>query len=81
MSLEERFCIANLIQVPSYISLMTALNYYEITDARIEHYMVLVEIRSSHFPKRLNIEVRREPRDCDFEHKIAYSRLAPARSW
>lgn len=30
-SLEERFILANLIQSPSYISLMTALSYYEIT--------------------------------------------------
>ncbi|MFH1877400.1 MAG: hypothetical protein ABH883_01150 [Candidatus Omnitrophota bacterium] len=28
---EEKFLIANIIQVPSYISLMTALDYYEIT--------------------------------------------------
>jgi predicted transcriptional regulator of viral defense system len=28
---EEKFVIANLRQVPSYISLMTALDYYEIT--------------------------------------------------
>lgn len=28
---EEKFIIANLGQVPSYISLMTALDYYEIT--------------------------------------------------
>jgi hypothetical protein len=28
---EERFILANLAQVPSYISLMTALDYYEIT--------------------------------------------------
>lgn len=31
LSLEEIFKIANIIQVPSYISLMTALTYYEIT--------------------------------------------------
>lgn len=30
-SIEERFILANLIQVPSYISLMTALSYYEVT--------------------------------------------------
>lgn len=30
-SLEDRFILANLLQVPSYISLMTALSYYEIT--------------------------------------------------
>ena len=28
---EQEFLLANIIQVPSYISLMTALNYYEIT--------------------------------------------------
>ena len=28
---EDKFLLANLIQVPSYISLMTALDYYEIT--------------------------------------------------
>ncbi|MFA6142875.1 MAG: hypothetical protein WC738_06260 [Candidatus Omnitrophota bacterium] len=31
LSEEETFSLANLIQVPSYISLMTALSYYEIT--------------------------------------------------
>jgi len=30
-SLEEKFSLANLGQVPSYISFMTALDYYEIT--------------------------------------------------
>jgi len=30
-SLEDRFILANLLQVPSYISLMTALSYYEVT--------------------------------------------------
>lgn len=28
---EEKFTLANLVQVPSYISFMTALDYYEIT--------------------------------------------------
>jgi predicted transcriptional regulator of viral defense system len=28
---EEKFCLANLGQVPSYISLMTAMDYYEVT--------------------------------------------------
>lgn len=28
---EEKFILANLLQVPSYISLMTALDYYEIS--------------------------------------------------
>ena len=46
---------------------------YEITDAQIKYYTILVEVRSSHFPKRLKIEIRREPKDCEFEQKIAYS--------
>jgi len=31
LSAEEVFTIANLIQVPSYISLMTAMSYHEVT--------------------------------------------------
>ncbi len=31
MDRKEKFIIANIIQTPSYISLMTALDYYEIT--------------------------------------------------
>lgn len=31
MGREEKFVLANLAQVPSYISLMSALDYYEIT--------------------------------------------------
>ncbi|MFA4989773.1 MAG: type IV toxin-antitoxin system AbiEi family antitoxin domain-containing protein [Candidatus Omnitrophota bacterium] len=31
LSIEESFILANLLQVPSYISLMTALSYYEVT--------------------------------------------------
>jgi len=46
---------------------------YEITDAQIKYYTILVEVHSSHFPKRLKIEIRREPKDCEFEQKIAYS--------
>jgi len=36
LSREEKFSLANLIQVPSYISLMTALGYYQIT-TQIQH--------------------------------------------
>ena len=31
LDLEQKFLLANIIQVPSYISLMSALDYYEIT--------------------------------------------------
>lgn len=31
LDIEEKFALANLIQAPSYISLMTAMSYFEIT--------------------------------------------------
>jgi len=45
MSLEQKFTIANLIQVPSYISLMTALGYYEITTQLQQDYIESVGVR------------------------------------
>jgi len=45
MSQEEKFVIANLIQVPSYISLMTALNYYEITTQLQQNFVESIAIR------------------------------------
>ena len=57
--------------------LQTALaEDYEITDAQIKHFTVLVEIRSSTYPKRLKIEIRREQKKCDFQTKIAFSRFS-----
>jgi predicted nucleotidyltransferase component of viral defense system len=49
---------------------------YEIADAQIKHFTVLVEIRSSTYPKRLKIEIRREQEKCDFQTKIAFSRFS-----
>ena len=49
---------------------------YEITDAQIKHFTVLVEIRSSTYPKRLKIEIRREQNVCDFQTKIAFSHFS-----
>ncbi|MBU0503270.1 MAG: type IV toxin-antitoxin system AbiEi family antitoxin domain-containing protein [Candidatus Omnitrophica bacterium] len=56
-SLEERFILANLIQVPSYISLMTALSYYEVTtqvqrdfiESVVYYRTKLVEVMDSSF--------------------------------
>jgi len=49
---------------------------YDVTDAQVKHLTVLFEIRSSHFPRRLKIEIRKEIQDCDFQEKIAYSRFS-----
>ena len=47
MSLEQKFTIANLIQVPSYVSFMTALSYYEITTQLQQNYLESVALRRS----------------------------------
>ncbi len=44
----ERLRIANLIQVPSYISLTTALSYYEVTTQVQQGFIESVAIRRSY---------------------------------
>ena len=50
--------------------------YYEITDAQMKHYTILFELRSSQYPKRLKIEIRKEWKECDYQQKIAFSRFS-----
>ena len=52
-STEEKFQSANLLQVPSYISLTTALEYYEITTQIQRNYIECISIRRS-FSKIIN---------------------------
>ncbi|MFW6130930.1 MAG: type IV toxin-antitoxin system AbiEi family antitoxin domain-containing protein [Atribacterota bacterium] len=49
----EKMKIANIIQVPSYISLMTALSYYEITTQVQQNYFESISIFRS-FSKEVN---------------------------
>lgn len=49
---------------------------YDVTDAQIKYFSILVEIRSARFPKRLKIEIRKEIKDWDSEEKIAYSKFS-----
>jgi len=42
---EEKFTLANLVQVPSYISLMTALDYYEITTQMQRDFIESVAVK------------------------------------
>lgn len=44
---EELFQIANLIQTPSYISLTTALSYYEITTQQQRDFMESIALKRS----------------------------------
>jgi len=47
---------------------------YEISDAEIKHNILLFELRSAEYPKRLKIEIRRELKQCDYQKKIAFSK-------
>ena len=49
---------------------------YEVTDSQMKHYTLLFELRSTLYPKRLKIEIRRERKDCDFQEKIAFTRFS-----
>ena len=46
---------------------------YEITDAQTKHYTLSFELRSTNYPRRLKIEIRRQMKDCDYQEKIAFS--------
>jgi predicted nucleotidyltransferase component of viral defense system len=48
---------------------------YEITDAHLKRYSLVVELRSGRYPRRLKIEIRREVRQWDCQQKIAFSRF------
>ena len=49
---------------------------YEITDSQMKHYTLLFELRSSSYPRRLKIEIRRIAEGCDFQEQIAFSRFS-----
>lgn len=53
LSEEEYFRISNLLQTPSYISLTTALSYYNITTQRQRNYFESISLKRS---KKLEIE-------------------------
>ncbi|MGD9335566.1 MAG: hypothetical protein PVJ50_11340 [Desulfobacterales bacterium] len=63
-SREDKFRLANLGQVPSYISLMTALDYFEITTQMQRNFFESVAVKRS---KEININ------SCVFR----YVKLAP----
>ena len=44
LSKQDKFILANVIQVPSYISLMTALDYYEITTQIQQNFIESIAI-------------------------------------
>lgn len=42
---EERFALANMAQVPSYVSLMTALGYYDVTTQIQQRFVECIGMR------------------------------------
>ena len=51
-TIEEKYSLANLAQVPSYISLTTALEYYEITTQMLRNFYESVAIKRT---KEINL--------------------------
>lgn len=49
---------------------------YEMTDAQIKFHTLLLEVRSNNYPKRLKIEIRKKPSQCDFQERIAFSKFS-----
>ena len=49
---------------------------YEISDSQMKRYTILFELRSAVYPKRLEIEIRRQEKESDFQEKIAFSRYS-----
>ena len=49
---------------------------YDLIDEQIKFYILLLEIRSGDYPKRLKIEIRKEVKECDFQERIAFSKYS-----
>jgi predicted transcriptional regulator of viral defense system len=55
---EELFKLANIIQVPSYISLTSALSYYNISTQQMQNVIESVALKRTNNYKVENIELR-----------------------
>ncbi|MFC1493872.1 nucleotidyl transferase AbiEii/AbiGii toxin family protein [Thermodesulfobacteriota bacterium] len=49
---------------------------YEITDKQKKHFTLLFELRSTKYPRRLKIEIRRKIEKCNYQEKIAFSKFS-----
>jgi len=57
-TIEEKFQTANLLQVPSYVSLTTALEYYDITTQIQRYYIECISIRRTFSKKIQELSIR-----------------------
>ncbi|MBM4176978.1 MAG: hypothetical protein FJ213_12535 [Ignavibacteria bacterium] len=53
---EELFHIANIVQVPSYISLTTALSYYNVSAQQQQNFIESIQLKRTKTVKAKNIE-------------------------
>ena len=51
-------------------------NNYRITDEQIKHFTLLIELRSSRYPRKLKLEIRRERKEWDAQESIAFSKYS-----
>ena len=49
---------------------------YEIMDKQKKHFTLLLELRSTKYPRRLKIEIRRKVEKCDYQEKIVFSNFS-----
>ncbi len=47
--------------------------HYEITDDAIKHFTLLYEFRSKNYPRRLKIQIKKQPKAFKYEEMIAFS--------
>ena len=71
------FAIRKFDQKKKFTSLADCLSRkYEITDMNDKLNTMLYEIRSSLYPRKLKIEIRKEVMDYDYQQRIAFSKFS-----
>jgi len=57
-----------------FINLKDSLKIdYDLTDAQNKYYTLLFEIKKASYPRKLEIKIRKENKEMNFQEKIAYS--------
>lgn len=72
------FWFMKKVALPAYFERLKKYlsSEYEVTDAQMKFYTLLLEMRSKNYPKRLKIEIRKGMKDCDAQERIAFSKYS-----
>ena len=72
------FWFIKKLDIDAYFNNLVSLlkEDYDVTDAQIKHYTLLIEIRSQVYPRRLKIEIRKELKESDSQDRIAFSKYS-----